>query len=268
MNLRKSKNFQLLAGVWVLGLLLASMVFFALWKGVDVSLNMEAGNLPPSWENLLGTDSMGRDYLSCIIYGTGISLTVGITAALSAAFAGVLLGMIAGWAGGITDQIIMRMADIVLAFPGILAAMVLVTLFRGGILYLILLLTICGWPSYAGLIRGEVLKYKKQPFILAARSYNASSFHILIHHFPPLLLPLVAVRLSLGTAGVILTESGLNFLGLGLGEDTPTLGNLLDIAGDYVFEAPRLLLVPGLVLFLIIISFNFIGEGLRKHFTK
>jgi len=176
--------------------------------------------------------------------------------------------MVSGLAGGVTDTIIMRIVDIILAFPGILLAIALVSFFQQGMITLILALTFSGWVGYARIIRGDVLKYKQMEFILAARSYNASFARIIFFHLLPITLPLVVVQASLGISGVILAESSLNFLGIGIDPLIPTLGQLIDAGREHLFDKPHLIVIPGVVLFIIIIAFNFIGEGLRKKFTR
>lgn len=243
------------------------MAAVALSRGVNIEIDLDA-SLTPSSYHLLGTDDLGRDFLSCLVYGAGLSLAIGVTVVLISVSAGTLLGMISGLAGGAVDIIIMRIVDIILAFPGILLAIALVSFFQQGIVTLILVLSLSGWVSYARIVRGEVLKYKQKEFILAARSYNASFSRIIFSHLLPIVRPLVVVQASLDISGVILAESGLNFLGIGLDPEIPTLGQLIDAGRVHIFDSPQRIFIPGLVLFCIIIAFNFIGEGLRKKYTE
>jgi ABC-type dipeptide/oligopeptide/nickel transport system permease subunit len=262
------KDFQLSIGIFLLGLMIMLLIGFALFRPISVDIDMAHRVEPSSATYLLGTDELGRDLLSCILYGAGISLLIGTAAVILSALTGGLLGMISGLSGGVVDSIIMRLVDIFLAFPGILLAIAVAAFFSPGIFNLILVLTISGWAGYARLTRGEVLKYKQQEFILAARSYNASFARIMFHHLLPLILPLLVVQASMGISGVIIAESSLNFLGIGLDPGIPTLGQLIDAGRDYMFDNPTLIVAPGLVLFFIIIAFNFIGEGLRKKISR
>ena len=262
------KDFQLGTGIFLLVLIMVLMTGFGFIRPVVIDIDMDHRLEPPSSTYLLGADGLGRDLLSCILYGAGISMLIGTAAVVLCALFGGLMGMISGLAGGVVDSIIMRLVDILLAFPGILLAIALAAFFSQGILNLILVLTISGWAGYARLTRGEVLKYKQQKFILAARSYNASFPRIMFHHLLPLILPLLVVQASLGISGVIIAESSLNFLGIGLDPEIPTLGQLIDAGRDHMFDNPTLIAAPGLVLFVIIIAFNFIGEGLRKKISK
>lgn len=251
-----------------MGLILILMAVFAFFREISIDINMADRLKPSSSIYVLGSDNLGRDLLSCIVYGAGISLLIAFSVILLSAFLGTLLGMISGLAGSVTDMIIMRIVDIILAFPGILLAIALVSFFQQGMINLIIALTFSGWVGFARLIRGEVLKYKQQEFILAARSYNASFFRIIFHHLIPITLPLVVVQASLGISGVILAESSLNFLGIGIDPMVPTLGQLIDAGREHIFDKSQLIIIPGVVLFIIIIAFNFIGEGLRKKFTR
>ena len=268
MKLKTNKNHQLRIGLFLLGLILSLMLFFALSGDISIEVNMEERLEPFSSNHLIGTDDLGRDFLSCIVYGAGISLLIGFTVVLLSALIGALLGMVSGFAGGVTDMIIMRIVDIILSFPGILLAIALVSFFQQGIITLILALIFAGWVGCARIVRGDVLKYKQMEFILAARSYNASFSRIIFFHLLPITLPLIVVQASLGISGVILAESSLNFLGIGIDPQIPTLGQLIDAGREHLFDKPHLIVIPGLVLFFIIIAFNFIGEGLRRRFTR
>jgi peptide/nickel transport system permease protein len=268
MKLKTNKNHQLRIGLFLLGLILALMLVFALSGDISIEINMEERLDPFSSNHLIGTDDLGRDFLSCIVYGAGISLLIGFSVVLLSAMIGALLGMVSGFAGGITDMIIMRIVDIILSFPGILLAIALVSFFQQGIITLIFALVFSGWVGCARIVRGEVLKYKQMEFILAAKSYNASFSRIIFFHLLPISLPLIVVQASLGISGVILAESSLNFLGIGIDPQIPTLGQLIDAGREHLFDKPHLIVIPGMVLFLIIIAFNFIGEGLRKKFTR
>jgi peptide/nickel transport system permease protein len=253
------KNFQLWTGLSLLGFILASMTMFVLLHGIDIGIDVNGS---------VGADDLGRDFFSCIVYGASISLFISVTVVFLSTSIGTLLGMVSGLSGGIIDTVIMRMADIAFAFPGILPAIAIVTFFKQSILTLILALSFSTWAGCARLVRGEVLKCKQKEFILAAASYNASFPHIIFHHLLPVVLPLVVVQASLDMPGIILAESSLNFLGIGLEAGIPTLGQLLDAGRVHIFHNPRFVLVPGFVLFFIIIAFNFIGVGLSRKMIK
>lgn len=261
----RSNRIHLFIGVGILVLLLIASAVSIILNGFSIQMNMNTLLQSPSSANLLGTDELGRDVLSCIVYGLGISLTAAISVVLISLVIGGTLGMVAGFSGGIFDTLIMRSVDIMMAFPGILLAIALAAFLNRGVWTLIFVLIITGWAEYARLIRGEVLRIKEKEFILAARLYNASFFRILFHYILPLIWPLLLVRASLGAASVILAESSLNFLGIGLDPETPSLGQLVDAGRAHLFDAPVLMIAPGITLFLLILAFTFIGEGLQKR---
>jgi peptide/nickel transport system permease protein len=262
MKFGEVRNFQFYAGVFLLLLVLAVMLGCVIFRPLSVDMNMELRAGLPSPGHPLGTDALGRDLLSCVIYGAGVSLAIAAVVVVLSCFTGGVLGVVSGVVGGAVDTVIMRLVDVLLAFPGILLAIALAAFFNHGVVNLILVLTVTGWVEYARVARGEVLKYKDKEFVLAARGYNASTIRIVFHHMLPLALPLMLVQASLSVSGVILAESSLNFLGIGLDPGIPTLGQLVDAARDHMFDKPVLILAPGLTLFVIIIAFNFIGEGL------
>ena len=268
MSLKNAKFHQLAIGGGLLAAILILLAGVCLTRGISIRVDMDRCVEAPSSQYPLGADELGRDLVSSVTVGAGISLLTGLAVVLISAVVGGLLGMIAGLAGGIIDAVIMRIVDVILSFPGFLLAVSLAAFFTPGILTLILVLTVSGWVGCARLVRGEVLKYKQKEFILAARSMNASFFRIVFSHLLPLVLPLIVVQASLDIAGVVLAESGLNFLGVGLDPEIPSLGQLIDAGRGHLFDNPRLIAVPGLVLFSIIIAFNFIGEGLRKRLTR
>jgi peptide/nickel transport system permease protein len=267
MSLKKNKNLQLRIGMSLLGTIFLVMIVFLLSRGLAIDINMDRQLESPSAKYLLGTDELGRDLISSVVCGAGISMLISLSVVILSSLIGAVLGMISGFAGGIVDTIIMRVVDIILAFPGILLAIALAAFFYPGIITLILVLIVPNWVGCARIVRGEVLKYKQKEFILAAKSYNASFFRILFHHMLPLVLPLIVVQASLDIAGIILAESSLNFLGIGLDPRVPTLGQLVDAGRDHMFVRPELIILPGAALFFIIIAFNFLAEGLRKKFT-
>jgi len=268
MSLKKNNNLQLRIGLSLLGTIFLLMIVFLLSRGLAIDIDMDRQLEPPSAEFLLGTEELGRDLISSVVCGAGISMLISLSVVIISSLIGAVLGMISGYAGGIVDTIIMRIVDIILAFPGILLAIALAAFFYPGIITLILVLIVPNWVGCARIVRGEVLKHKQKEFILAAKSYNASFFRILFHHMFPLVLPLIVVQASLDIAGVILAESSLNFLGIGLDPQVPTLGQLVDAGRDYMFFRPELIILPGAALFFIIIAFNFLAEGLRRKLTR
>jgi peptide/nickel transport system permease protein len=227
----------------------------------------------PSYQHLLGLDEYGRDILSRLIYGAGISLYIGIFVVSISAILGISLGLIAGYEGGWVDEIIMRITDTLLAFPGILLAIALMAIVGASLNNVILALCLIGWVSYARLTRGLVLQVKEMSYILAAKAIGAGKIRILIRHILPNILSPVIIQATLGIAGVIISEASLSFLGLGVEEGVPSWGAMLNGGREYMLEAPHLTIFPGLAIMITVLGFNFMGDGLRdaldpKHKLK
>jgi peptide/nickel transport system permease protein len=217
----------------------------------------------PGREHLLGTDAVGRDTLSRIIYGSRISLMVGIVVVLIAASVGITLGLIAGYSGGITNSIIMRLMDSMMAIPMILLALVIAALLGGGMKNIMIALGIGLIPGYARLMCGQVLSVKESDYITAARSFGAGNIRIMIVHilkncFPPLI---VMMTLMLGMA--ILAEAGLSFLGIGIEAPEAAWGSMVSDGYRYLLSNPILSIVPGVAIMVVVFAFNLVGDGLR-----
>jgi len=258
----------LLPGIILLAMVIVPLTVWSLVGDMSVEVNLDALGRPDAGQSPWGVDDLGRDVLACLVTGTWISLGIGLTAVILSAGVGGFLGLVAGLAGGVLDTVVMRLVDVMLAFPGVLLALTLVAIFPHGALSIVTALVISGWAGYARLVRGEVLKLKTKEFILAARTYNASFLHIVFRHLLPLTLPLIAVQASLGIADAIIAESSLNFLGLGLRPEIPTLGQMLDAGRSHLFDRPSLVVLPGAVLFLLIVSFNLAGEGFQEYVSR
>jgi peptide/nickel transport system permease protein len=256
---RVNRQFRL--GVMLLAGIAFALGTAALFQGINMGLNIRQRLQSPGAGHLLGTDALGRDILSCLAFGALISVAIALTVVALAAALGAVLGFLAGWHGGLLGTCIMRCADFVLAFPGILLALALVAFWGQGILPLILALALTGWVGYARLVRGEVLKIKRQDYILAARGFNARSRHIAGSHILPLVFPLLQTQAVSGIAAVILAEASLNFLGLGLDPRLPTLGGMIDAGRGHLFDRPALVLIPGAFLVLLIAAFLLLAEG-------
>jgi len=217
----------------------------------------------PSAKYPLGTDGLGRDILSRSLYAAQISIPIGIFAMLVAIFIGVTIGMLSGYYGGLVDNILMRLTDMLLAFPVIFLLLTITALFGRTIPVLIFMLGITSWGVNARVVRGQVLAMKEQEFVQAARSIGASDFDIMIHHILPNILPIIVVDATLRVALVILIEGSLSFLGLGVQPPTPSWGNMIAEGGQLLRRAWWVSVVPGVFLFLCTMSFNLVGDGLR-----
>jgi peptide/nickel transport system permease protein len=221
----------------------------------------------PSRDHWLGTDDLGRDVLSRLIYGGRLSLWIGISAALLSTFVGVVVGAISGYYGGWIDSTLMRFVDLMLAFPSIFLLLIIFSVMEGvSITGVILFLGLFGWMWLARIIRGEFLSLKQRDFIDAARSVGAPGRRIIIRHLMPNVVAPIIVSTTLEIAFYMLAESALSFLGFGVPAETPTWGNMLNSARTNYLTHPILAVAPGLTLTIAVLSINFIGDGLRDAF--
>lgn len=211
----------------------------------------------------LGTDNLGRCILSRLIFGTRVSLRVAITVVSVTSVTGTMLGAIAGYYGGILDEIIMRTIDILLAFPGIILALVIAGILGPSLLNLMLMMILIGWTGYARVVRGAVLAVKEKEFIEAAKATGISDGHVMFRHILPNVMAPVIVMGTLGMAHMILAVAGLSFLGLGAQPPIPEWGSMLNAGRDFMRTAPHMMIFPGLAIMLTVLSFNFLGDGLR-----
>jgi peptide/nickel transport system permease protein len=216
----------------------------------------------PSKEHPLGLDDLGRDVLSRIIWGARISLRVGFSVVLITSLVGVTLGAISGYFGGWVDLAIMRVCDILLAFPGILLAIAMVAVLGPSLNNVVLALAIIGWVSYARLVRGQVLKVREMEFVTAAKALGARSPRVILRHVLPNVINPVIVMATLGLAGAILAEASLSFLGLGVQPPTPSWGAMLTAGRRYLGLANHLAIFPGAAIMLAVMGLNFLGDGL------
>ncbi|GAA3402626.1 oligopeptide ABC transporter permease [Paenibacillus hodogayensis] len=220
----------------------------------------------PSAEHLFGTDDLGRDLFSRVLYGARVSLSVGIFSVVFNVIIGVTVGAIAGYYGGKTDSILMRFVDVMLAFPQFFLLITVVTLLKPNLFNIIVVFVLFGWMGKARLLRGQVLSLKNREFVDAARTMGMSDFRIIFVHILPNALAPVIVSATLQMGSMILTESSLSFLGLGIQPPDASWGNLLQSAQSLtiMMKAPWYPIIPGFMIFITIMCFNFIGDGLRS----
>lgn len=219
----------------------------------------------PAAGHWFGLDELGRDIFSRLLVGARISLMVGLAVVSVSSTLGILIGSIAGYYGGRVDQLISRIMDVLLAFPGILLAIALVAVLGPSLTNVILALSVIGWVGYARLVRAQVLRIRELEYVQAARALGAKTPRILLRHVIPATLPTVIVQGTLGMAGAIIAEASLSFLGLGVQPPTPSWGTMLDAGRSHLFDAPHLTLFPGLAIALLVLGFNFLGDGLRDR---
>jgi peptide/nickel transport system permease protein len=217
----------------------------------------------PSMRHPFGLDELGRDIFARVLAGARISFAVGIVVVSVSASVGTALGAIAGYFGGIVDDVISRVIDILLAFPGLLLAIAMVAVLGPSLGNVLIALTIIGWVGYARLVRGQVLRARELEYVQAARALGAGTARILWHHVIPTAMPAVVVQGTLGMAGAIIGEAALSFLGLGVQPPTPSWGTMLNGGRSHLLDAPHLTIFPGLAIALLVLGFNFVGDGLR-----
>ena len=224
----------------------------------------DAGRLAkPSAQHLLGTDELGRDVFTRLLYGARISLMVGLVPTILSMAAGALLGILAGYLGGKVDTVIMRLADIMLAFPSMLLAMVIMYTLGDGIVNIFLALALVNWASVARIVRAETLKLKETEYVEAARSIGVSRGKIMLRHVLPNCIPSLIVLFTLNIPSAILSESSLGFLGLGIQKPMASWGLMVNAGRQYLYTNPWLSLAPSAAIMIIVLAFNFLGDGLR-----
>jgi peptide/nickel transport system permease protein len=256
------------AGASVGGILLVALLAIAALAPVlaprdPLKISPQYSLNPPGREFWFGTDQFGRDQYSRVVWGARISLRVGVIAVLISVGAGVPLGVAAGYYGGWLDLAVMRLIDLMLAFPGILLALVIVSILGPGLNNVMLAVGIYGIPSYARVVRGSVLVLRGQPFVEAAQAIGCGVSRLVARHVLPNVVAPIIVLSSLNVAGAILTSAALSFLGLGAQPPTPEWGALLNAGRDWVREAWWLTTFPGLAIMVTVLAINMVGDGLR-----
>ncbi len=217
----------------------------------------------PSRSHPFGTDNLGRDEFSRVLYGARLSLGMAVTASMGITLVGIALGLVAGMYGRVVAATIMRLADVFLALPTLILALVIVGLLGQGLRNLIITIVIVGWPSYARIVRGMTLQVRERGFVEAARALGASRARIVLRHVLPNLVGPIVVLSTLDMGRVLLAVSGLSFLGFGISPPTPEWGAMLSDAKTFLDQAPQLLVWPGLAITVMVLAFNLTGDGLR-----
>ncbi len=261
---RFAHNRLALAGL-VLIVLLTLMAVFAPWLAPydPIQQNYEALSQAPSKLHWFGTDNLGRDVLSRTIYGARVSLSAGVIAVGLATLAGLVFGMMAGFFGGILDEIIMRVVDAMLAFPFLVLAITLAAVLGPNLQNAMLAIAVVSAPVFARLARGQVLTERERDYVQAAQALGSSDWRIVTHHLLPNIAGPIIIQASLSVAGAILAESSLSFLGLGVQPPTPSWGEMLNTARGYLRDAPWTAIAPGSLIFISVLAFNLLGDGLR-----
>lgn len=266
---RLMRNKLALVGLAIIGTVLLTALFAPALAEQDPDQNgifkafPRENKMPPSLEHPMGTDDLGRDMLSLIIYGSRVSILVGVFAVGFAIIVGSTLGAVAGYVGGTVDNVIMRLMDIMLAFPTILLALMIVAVIGPGLFNAMLAVGIVSIPTYARITRASVLGELNREYVMAARSIGSSSLRVLGRHILPNALSPIIVAASLGIATAILDAAGLGFLGLGAQPPTPEWGLMLSRNKSHIFTSPWMVFFPGVSIMFMVLGFNLLGDGLR-----
>jgi len=254
------------AGACVVGLAVLAAVIGPWLVPYDPSAQELALRLEgPSRLHWLGLDELGRDILARVMSGARISLFVGLVVVSVSASIGAAMGALAGYYGGIIDEAISRVIDILLAFPGLLLAIALVAVLGPSLTNVVLALSLIGWVGYARVARAQVLQAREFEYVVAARAIGAATPRILIRHVLPAALPALTVQATLGMGGAILSEAALSFLGLGVQPPTPSWGAMLNYGRVHVLDAPHLTVFPGLAIAIVVLGLNLLGDSLRER---
>lgn len=260
-----ARNRLALLGATIITIFIVGAVFAPWVAPHDPEIQYPADAFqPPSLKYPFGTDTIGRDNLSRIIYGARVSLLVGIVSMTFAAVVGIPLGLIAGYYGRMLDSVIMRVMDALLAFPAILLAIFIVAVLGPSMINAMIAVGIIYTPAFARITRANVLSIKEKEFVEAARCLGASDARIMLRSVLPNCFSPLVVQFSLGIGYAMLVEAGLSFLGLGVQPPTPSWGQMVGFARNYIMLAPWLITFPGLAIFIAVLAFNFLGDGLRE----
>lgn len=264
-----------MAGSVVLTLILLSVIVVQLSPYSPDTSNMEARLQPPSWAHPMGTDALGRDYLTRVLYGGRISLAVGLMVVIITLFIGVSVGALAGYFRGWLEPVLMRLTDAFLTLPAFLILILLSAIMReielpffqrNNVVTIALVIGLLSWMTFARLTRAAILTLREMEYVTASRGLGASPHQVIFGHILPNMIGLLVVEATLELGYAIIEESGLSFLGFGIQPPTPSWGNLLSNASEHFTKHPWLAIFPGLMIFLTIISVNYIGDGLRDAF--
>ena len=268
-SLRRAAGYNVLAtaGVVMVAIFLACALFAPWMAPYDPAhIDLPARLMGPSASHWFGTDELGRDVLSRVIYGARVSMLVGSCVVAASLTLGLIFGSIAGYYGGVTDRLLnVVVMNAFMSFPGILLAIAFVAFLGPGIFNLIFALSLGGWVGYARLVRAQVLAVREREFVEAARALGASDLRVIVRHILPNIIQPVIVQAAIGMAGAILAEATMSFLGLGVPPPTASWGTMLNDARAHLFDSPHLVLFPAAAVMLAVLSFNFIGDGLRDY---
>jgi peptide/nickel transport system permease protein len=262
------RNKLIFSGLLIISTLTIIAIFAPVIAPLDpFEININQALLPPSKAHVFGTDHLGRDLFSRIVYGSRISLSIGFIAIIIALFIGITIGSIAGYYGGIVDNVLMRFVDIMLCFPSFFLILAVVAMLEPNIINVMIVIGVTGWMGVCRLIRAEILSLREREFILASKALGAGSVRIIIRHLIPNAIAPVLVSAVLGVAGAVLLESSLSFLGLGVQPPVPSWGNMLMEGKASLGVCWWTMFFPGIFILVTVLGYNMLGEGIREHFN-
>lgn len=252
-------------GMVIVGIIVLTAVVAPLVDRYDPKLdaNLEKARQPPSWEHVMGTDRLGRDIFRRIVHGARLSLSVGLVAVLTAGTGGTLLGLLSGYFGGAVDMVIMRVVDILMAFPGMLLAIAIVAVRGTGLFNTVIALSVVGVTGYARLVRSMVLSLREREYVDAARMVGVRAPRIIFRHILPNSLAPIIVSATMGIGSTILTAAALGFLGLGAQPPAPEWGMMVSEGVPFLRQTPHMVFYPGMAIMFTVLGFNLLGDGLR-----
>ena len=260
---------ELKIGCVLTGIIVFLAVLSVFWTPYDINyMDYTARLAAPSLKHIFGTDNLGRDIFSRAIKGGGYTLVVAVTTVAGCTVISSILGLLGGFFGGLVDEIIMRVIDAVNSFPGILIALIVVTVMKCSDYTIIIALCIMFVPSFTRIVRTGTLQYKNANFVWSNKIFGDSDLRLLLVHIFPNIMPMLLSSIIIGLSNAILAESSMSYLGLGIQPPKPSWGRMLFEAQSYIFKAPWCALAPGLMIVVTIVGFNCIGEGLRKRYLK
>ena len=260
---------ELKIGCVLTGIIVFLAVLSVFWTPYDINyMDYTARLAAPSLKHIFGTDNLGRDIFSRAIKGGGYTLVVAVTTVAGCTVISSILGLLGGFFGGLVDEIIMRVIDAVNSFPGILIALIIVTVMKSSDYTIIIALCIMFVPSFTRIVRTGTLQYKNANFVWSNKIFGDSDLRLLLVHIFPNIMPMLLSSIIIGLSNAILAESSMSYLGLGIQPPKPSWGRMLFEAQSYIFKAPWCALAPGLMIVVTIVGFNCIGEGLRKRYLK
>ncbi len=259
------KNPYLIAGLIITGLIVLMVIVGLFWMPYEPTKMSASEKLQGiSLRHIMGTDNMGRDVFSRVMYGSRVTLLIAIGTVVIGAGVGTIIGALTGYYGGILDEAVMRVIDALFAFPSILLALVIVSVYGTGWGQLLLSLGIAFVPSFARIVRGEVLRVKSMDYIESAKLQGVSDFRMIFVHIIPNIKNVLASSILIGFNNAVLAEAGLSYLGVGSQPPYASLGKMLSDAQQYMFTVPSFCLCPGIVIVLMVLGFSFLGEGIRR----